>query len=295
MTKTTKMKTRATSAADRPKPRHTLSGAFCWEPVLHSQAIAAPVTLGQTIRQCRQATFSRMVAVHPALIRVLSGEKRLGYGGRQVRAGAGDFLILPDGLPLTVENLPGAGGAYLAQVLAFPRDLAERAYARLSDPPLRAVAGPSVLVAPGDPLCILFEGLFSASPALPAAISGLRIEELILWLADAGATLCQSGPPDLSDRLRAAITADPAARWTAAKAAALVAMSEATLRRKLAQKDARFGALLQDVRMSCALWLLQSSDRPIVDIAAEVGYASPSRFAVRFRHRFGLSPHEIRA
>lgn len=262
---------------------------------MQSRGSAAPIRLGLTIRQCRQATYSRLVAVQPAVIRVLSGEKRLGYGGRQICAGAGDFLILPDGLPLTVENLPGADGVYLAQVVAFPRDLAERAYARLADPPVRAVAGPSVLVAPGDPLCTLFEGLFSAAPALPTAIGDLRLEELILWLADAGATLCRSGPPDLSDRLRVAIAADPAARWTAAKAAGLVAMSEATLRRRLAQRNAQFATLLQDVRMSCALGLLQSSDWPIVDIAAEVGYASPSRFAVRFRQRFGLSPHEIRA
>ena len=46
--------------------------------------------------------------------------------------------------------------------------------------------------------------------------------------------------------------------------------------------------------MNRALGLLQATDLPVGVIAAEVGYASPSRFAVRFRARFGLSPRDIR-
>ena len=33
----------------------------------------------------------------------------------------------------------------------------------------------------------------------------------------------------------------------------------------------------------------------ISDIAAACGYASPSRFAARFRQHYGLSPRELRA
>ena len=40
--------------------------------------------------------------------------------------------------------------------------------------------------------------------------------------------------------------------------------------------------------------LLQSTDFPINRIALEVGYASPSRFATRFRARFGIAPTIIR-
>lgn len=46
--------------------------------------------------------------------------------------------------------------------------------------------------------------------------------------------------------------------------------------------------------MNRALGLLQGSDLPVAMVAAEVGYASPSRFALRFRARFGLSPGAIR-
>jgi AraC-like DNA-binding protein len=47
--------------------------------------------------------------------------------------------------------------------------------------------------------------------------------------------------------------------------------------------------------MASALTLLQATSRPVAEIALAVGYASPSRFAVRFRHRFGFSPSAVRS
>ncbi|MCU0827909.1 MAG: helix-turn-helix domain-containing protein [Tabrizicola sp.] len=46
--------------------------------------------------------------------------------------------------------------------------------------------------------------------------------------------------------------------------------------------------------MNRALGLLQTTDNPVQQIAFAVGYASASRFAVRFRARFGLAPSAIR-
>lgn len=52
--------------------------------------------------------------------------------------------------------------------------------------------------------------------------------------------------------------------------------------------------LLQDVRMTQALTLLQSTDISVLDVGLAVGYDSASRFAVRFRERFGFAPSAIR-
>jgi AraC-like DNA-binding protein len=46
--------------------------------------------------------------------------------------------------------------------------------------------------------------------------------------------------------------------------------------------------------MTMALFLLQSTNRPVTEIAGDVGYDSPSRFAARFRARFDFSPSDIR-
>jgi AraC-like DNA-binding protein len=71
-------------------------------------------------------------------------------------------------------------------------------------------------------------------------------------------------------------------------------MSEASLRRHLAAEDSSLSEILLDVRMSTALTLLQSTAQPVTRIAGEVGYQSPSQFAVRFRRRFGCSPSDVR-
>jgi AraC-like DNA-binding protein len=56
----------------------------------------------------------------------------------------------------------------------------------------------------------------------------------------------------------------------------------------------RLSELLVDVRMSLALTLLQATSLPVTQIAMNAGYESPSRFAVRFRQRFGFAPTAVR-
>lgn len=70
-------------------------------------------------------------------------------------------------------------------------------------------------------------------------------------------------------------------------------MSEATLRRRLAEEDRSFSEMTIDVRMAHAL-SLQSTDRSVTQIAFDAGYESASRFAVRFRKRFGFAPTAVR-
>jgi len=62
----------------------------------------------------------------------------------------------------------------------------------------------------------------------------------------------------------------------------------------LAAEGASLNDLLVDTRMSFAMKLLQSTDHPINRIALAVGYESASRFAIRFRERFGFPPTAIR-
>ncbi|MOA33680.1 CFA/I fimbrial subunit D [compost metagenome] len=71
-------------------------------------------------------------------------------------------------------------------------------------------------------------------------------------------------------------------------------MSEVVLRRKLSAENSALRSLMIDVRMSRALLLLQATDWPISAIAQYVSYESSSRFAERFRKRFGFAPTAIR-
>ena len=84
------------------------------------------------------------------------------------------------------------------------------------------------------------------------------------------------------------------AEWSSDAIARSLAMSEATLRRRLAAEGVTLRELIADVRMASALVLLQATSRPVSEIASAVGYDSPSRFAVRFRDRFGFAPTAVR-
>jgi AraC-like DNA-binding protein len=90
------------------------------------------------------------------------------------------------------------------------------------------------------------------------------------------------------------IGAAPEKTWISRDLARSLAMSEATFRRRLAAQGQSFNDILIDVRMTAALTLLQVTERPISEIAYQVGYQSASRFAVRFKKRFGFSPMAVR-
>lgn len=261
---------------------------------MDGQTHPVPGPLGQVIRQSRQAVFHRLVAASPAVIRVVAGEKHIGWPGGRLQVRAGAMVLLPENLALSIENIPPAGGAYCAKALPLPRTRIEAAYRRLGPTLWRGGGAAAMVDRPGEGVGQVFDALFAAGHELPGPVLELRLEELILWLADCGAVLGPLGPQRLADRLRALLAAAPDESWSAERAARTLAMSVPTLRRHLAAEGQSFSALLQDVRMSHALLLLQSSALPVASVAAAVGYDSPSRFAVRFRARFGTAPHEIR-
>jgi AraC-like DNA-binding protein len=89
--------------------------------------------------------------------------------------------------------------------------------------------------------------------------------------------------------------ASPERDWTVASIAQHMNLGESTLRRQLANEGNSFRNILEGVRLSTALQRLQTTSRPIGEIASACGYASASRFAVRFRSHYGLSPRELRA
>jgi AraC-like DNA-binding protein len=97
-----------------------------------------------------------------------------------------------------------------------------------------------------------------------------------------------------SERLRGLISEAPERHWTAQEASRELAMSEATLRRRLAGEQVRFEELLVDVRMHHAMMLMQTTPWSIPHIAQACGYKSRTRFTERFKARFGCLPSSVR-
>lgn len=121
-----------------------------------------------------------------------------------------------------------------------------------------------------------------------------RLLDLLAALAERGHVLRRAGPAGTADRLRSLIAEAPQQPWTAHRAGSALAMSEATLRRRLAGEGARFEELLVDMRMHHAMLLLQTTRWNMADIAQACGYQSRARFSERFRTRFGYLPSALR-
>lgn len=76
--------------------------------------------------------------------------------------------------------------------------------------------------------------------------------------------------------------------------ARLLRVSGKTLSRYLAQEDARFGAIAQDVRRSRAEELLVNSSASVADIAHRLGYSTPANFIRAFKAKTGMTPAQLR-
>lgn len=254
--------------------------------------------IGATARvvQGRELRLSRVAVDQPALIVVTRGRKRLVNGGGEWVLDSGGAVVVAGGQVFDVINTPGPDGAYTASWLVFDAGVLARFGAERPEAP--AVSAVLPLPRPDPEFLDAYSravAAVAAGEALPAAVAEQRLREVLVWLGlYGGRPVCPPGG-SVAARVRDLFAADPARGWTAADAARHLAMSEATMRRRLAEEGQSAQKILIDVRMHRALMLLQSTDRPVTRIAFDVGYDSPSRFAVRFRERFGHPPTAIRA
>lgn len=262
----------------------------------HMKHETPPVSAGATIRQGGRTYFHHLTNATPVLLHVRSGNKVVVARDTPLLLTAGEYGLLPDHQPMTMENIPKAPRNYEARILSVPRHLFEETYARLAfiTPPRTALAV-KALDLPAEAVA-LFDSCCSSEnfAKLPTPVATVRLMELITWFALSGAVLGNNGSPLLQHRLRQMIEADPAHNWTLGHAARSFNMSEATLRRKLAAESTSFSETLSDTRMTRALAFLQTTTLPVAHVAQDVGYDSPSQFSARFKERFGINPREVR-
>lgn len=239
----------------------------------------------------------RVLVLVPTICRVRHGEKLLQCGGRSMRAGPQQLVLMPAGSEMDIANYPDARG-YAADAVALPPQL-------LDDFRLRHGAAPGLMArAPPASLCVPLDThtaaawdslLASLAAGAPQALQHHYAQGVLLALGGHAAPLLSDRRDPLSARVQQLLMTAPDAGWSVPGVAARLHMGASTLRRQLAQEGASFRAILEDVRLGVALRCLQGTDWPIGEIAAASGYASASRFALRFRQRYGLSPRALRA
>lgn len=253
--------------------------------------------IGATARiiQHNRLRYSNLMINRPLIILVEHGTKIMRSGDYEVMVQAGGAIAVSQNQVFDVINEAEPGGIYLARWIAFEPDMV------LSHPHQKSLAASIdralALKAPQkaflDAYDLATEAI--ANPdGVPEAIADHRLRELLLWLDLSGGRFAMPQPDGFAQKARIIITEKPGYAWSGVALARALHVSEATLRRKLSAEGWSFQALLADVRMSTAMQLLQSTDRPVLHIAQDVGYESQSRFAIRFRARFGFAPSAIR-
>ena len=256
--------------------------------------------LGATARVVQGVSheFRKLASAMPSLIAVREGTKTLRYGGASFEGHPGDMVVLPAHLTVDVGNRVTRSGRYVAEILVFEPDfLLARAAADPAATPRQPLRQPALLRCPPAALAQAFRAAadaLSGDPPLPRAVIAHRLAEPVVWLGDLLNAVLLAPQTSMTERVRSILSADPARKWSAGAVARRVAASAPTLRRKLAVESTGFAEILSDVRMTTALTLIQTTAAPISDVAAAVGYDSPSRFALRFRRRFGMAPTAIR-
>lgn len=253
--------------------------------------------IGATARiiQHNRLRYSNLMINRPLIILVEHGTKIMRSGDYEVMVQAGGAIAVSQNQVFDVINEAEPGGIYLARWIAFEPDMV------LSHPHQKSLAASIdralALKAPQKAFLNAYDLATEAianPDGVPEAIADHRLRELLLWLDLSGGRFAMPQPDGFAQKARTIITEKPGYAWSGVALARALHVSEATLRRKLSAEGWSFQALLADVRMSTAMQLLQSTDRPVLHIAQDVGYESQSRFAIRFRARFGFAPSAIR-
>ena len=260
----------------------------------------APEPLGTlAVFHCLRPQSLHAVPIHqPSVIVVLNGEKRLRNQSVDIRSGAGEIILLPAMSEFEMENLPASGSDYVAICLSFAPATVTRFINGVGQglewreqlPTLTAPVPEDIL------LSLIQRFQWSRPVAADAPVVELRQQELLAMCGQHGllGNLLLQKHPSLTQRVAALLALDCARDWKIGDLCRELALSESSLRRELARENTGFRELLEQTRLAAGLCLLQETRWNVAEVAAAVGYQSPSRFAARFRERFGLSPAQLK-
>ncbi|WP_411885201.1 AraC family transcriptional regulator [Polaromonas sp. YR568] len=272
-------------------PRQNVKGELQIQRMVWSRQ---DVGLTASVLQRNDLLVHTFTTDHPSLILLRRGRKTIKIGGKRIVLSPGDAVAVAPGASCDVQNETERGQFESTWIVCENSILSKLERTLPNYKKLKDVAGLRGL---GSEFVQSFERAAQAiaTPGrIPGVVAEHRMLELLAWLAHSGLIFDPETPSDLQRKVRLMIGAAPEKTWISKDLAQSLALSEATFRRRLADQGQSFNDILIDVRMTTALTLLQVTDRPISEIAYQVGYESASRFSVRFKKRFGFSPTAVR-
>ncbi|MDP8998049.1 MAG: AraC family transcriptional regulator, partial [Pseudomonadota bacterium] len=273
---------------------NTYSPIFMNTPANLGKSLSTRAGVGTAICISQQVTtHCRRLSVNdPAVAVVFRGRKIIRLTEGEIIVNEGSAVVMPAGFEADIVNEVAEDGHYRALCFCFAQELLPLRNLDERGSLTRTTLLPDVQ--PGFIAAIDAAIDATGDTTLPHSIVAHRANELQLWLASHDIILASPSKDDLVGAIKRHIAADLAKDWPAVEISSAMGMSEATLRRKLAKVGHSLSEILSDSRMSAAPVMLQSTGDSITQIAFAVGYESPSRFATRFRKRFGFVPSVLR-
>lgn len=255
----------------------------------HNALTAAEITSRRLCKLHRVTLFS------PAICRVNRGSKVIVQGASQMLATRQQLIILPAEVELEVINQP-ENGLFCSDLLSLtPELLADFKHRYMSEPQTGRLTSLCAPLAPE--LSFMWQNVLqTVREGLSTELQHHQAMGLLLALYQAGyaGPLLNERREDLTGQVRQIIMLSPAETWSVAKVAKILFLGESTLRRRLQLESRSFRQIVEEVRMAYALGQLQSTSRPIGEIAQNSGYLSGSRFSARFRQHYGVLPKHVR-
>ncbi|MBR0555776.1 helix-turn-helix domain-containing protein [Ciceribacter sp. L1K23] len=222
---------------------------------------------------------------------VLSGCKEIWRGEHTERMDAGSVFVLPANVELDIVNEPDPRvNVYQSLIMEIEPD-------KIPDlpepdaPPGALCDDCAIPLTPGLVDAVLHAARKIAMGPAAEPVRTARLLELFALLrgeAAARPLFRLSVPERVARTVRAALDRP----WTAADVARRLAMSESTLRRRLADEGQSFSVILRRERMQAARRLIAKGVGSGV-AAASVGYSSRAHFAEAFRATFGDNPSDV--
>lgn len=259
---------------------------------------ASSVHLG--MNACRQPQSLRSISLPmPTLTMALEGRKTLIVGDSAHSSADGAAILVPAHSAFRIENQPDPKtGRFFGVSLRFDPDTIAQ---------FRQIYGASLTDWDSRPKWQMPAQGFLLD-ALAAWVdwterhgtdinhSRHRLLEILLLLArhGYGGNLLLAQTDRWAQKIENLLMLDPARDWRIGEVCRRLGISESTLRRHLGAEDVGFRDLLEKVRLEAGLMHVIETDLQIAQVAMACGYQSQSRFAERFRLRFGLSPVELR-
>lgn len=249
---------------------------------------------------CMQPQSLRSVSIPmPTLTMALEGQKTLFIGESAYASAKGAAILIPAHTEFRIENVPGpkTGRFFGVSVRFDPETIAQfrqiygATFAEWDTRPKWQMPAQGFLL---DALAAWVD--WAERYGTDTNHSRHRLLEILLLLArhGYGGNLLLEQTDRWAQRIENLLMLDPAREWRIGDVCARMGVSESTLRRHLGAENVGFRDLLEKVRLETGLMHVIETDLQIAQVAMACGYQSQSRFAERFRLRFGLSPVELR-